>query len=172
MEAFGLSCDAAASFPDSPSDVSLWLLPTGASSDISTCLGPGSVGVEDRDLWGEESGRAERAGLGARMIGTELGRTLSANEPRCVGELLLFAKDGSGGCSTTQTCCCPPLGGEEMLLVLLPLPCIVGELGPGSGLSGSFIFSANKKNDLVTWRTQTLKGVWKLVTSINALVRS
>ena len=79
------------------------------------------------------------------MIGTELGRTLSANEPRCVGELLLFAKDGSGGCSTTQTCCCPPLGGEEMLLVLLPLPCFEGELGPGSGLSGSFNFSANKK---------------------------
>jgi len=67
-----------------------------------------------------------------------------ANEPRCVGELLLFAKDGSGGWSTTQTCCCPPLGGEEMLLVLV-LPCFEGELGPGSGLSGLLSFSTNKK---------------------------
>lgn len=86
------------------------------------------------------------------MIGTELGRTLSAREPRCVGELLLFAKDGSGGCSTTQTCCCPPLGGEAMLLVLL-LPCFEGELRPGSGLSGLSglcNFSTNKKNVLVT----------------------
>lgn len=78
------------------------------------------------------------------MIGTELGRTLSANEPRCVGELLLFAKDGSGGWSTTQTCWCPPLGGEEMLPVLV-LPCFESELGPGSGLSGLFSFSTNKK---------------------------
>lgn len=155
MEAFGLSCDAVAGFPDSPSDVSPWLSSTRASSDISICLRPGSVGVEDRDPWGEESGRAERAGLGARMIGTELGRTLSAREPRCVGELLLFAKDGSGGCSTTQTCCCPPLGGEEMLLVLL-LPCFEGELRPWSGLSGLSglcNFSTNKNNVLVTWET-------------------
>ena len=149
MEAFGLSCVAVAGFPDSLSDVSAWLSPTGASSDISICLGPGSVGVEDRDPGGEESGRAERAGLGARMIGTELGRTLSANEPRCVGELLLFAKDGSGGWRTTQTCCCPPPGGEEMLLVLV-LPCFEGELGPGSGLSGLsglFNFSTNEKTN-------------------------
>ena len=152
MEAFGLSCVAVAGAPYSLLDVSAWLSPTGASSDISICLEPGSVGVEDRDPGGEESGRAERAGLGARMMGTELGRTLSANEPRCVGELLLFAKDGSGGWSTTQTCCCPPLGGEEMLLVLV-LPCFEGELGLGpgfsglSGLSGLLNFSTNKETN-------------------------
>ena len=149
MEAFGLSRVAAAGFPDSVSDVSAWLSPTRASSAISFSLGPGSVGVEDRDPVGEGSGRAEMAGLGARMIGTELGRKFSANEPRCVGELLLFAKDGSGGWSTTQTCCCPPLGGEEMLLVLV-LPWFEGELGAGaglSGLSGIFNFSTNKKTN-------------------------
>lgn len=79
------------------------------------------------------------------MMGTELGRTLSAKEPRCVGELLLFANEGSGGCSTTQTCCCPPLGGEEMLLVVLLL-CFEGELRSGPDLSdGLSNFSANKK---------------------------
>ena len=54
------------------------------------------------------------------MMGTELGRRLSAKEPRCVGELLLFANEGSGGCSTTQTCCCPPLGGEEYIYTQSP----------------------------------------------------
>lgn len=142
MEALGLSGDVVAGFPDSSSHVSSCLSSPGASSVISNCLGPGSVGVEDRDPWGEGSGRAERAGLGARMMGTELGRTLSAKEPRCVGELLLFANDGSGGCSTTQTCCCPPPGGEEMLLLLA---CFEGELRSASGLSGLSSFSANKK---------------------------
>ena len=85
------------------------------------------------------------------MMGTELGRTLSAKEPRCVGELLLFANDGSGGCSTTQTCC-PPLGGEEILLLLL-LPSLDGELRSGSGLSGLSNLSAKKKNALLTLRT-------------------
>ena len=71
------------------------------------------------------------------MIGTELGRTLSARDPRWVGELLLLDSDGNGGCKTTQTCC-PPLGGEERLL-----PCCKGVLRSGSGVSG---FSARKKN--------------------------
>lgn len=149
MEALGLSCDIVVGFSDSPSHVSACLSSPGASSVISNCLGPGSVGVEERDPWGDESGRAERAGLGARMMGTELGRTLSAREPRCVGELLLFANDGSGGCSTTQTCCCPPPGGEEMLLLLVP-PCLDGELRSGSGFTGLSNFSANKKHTLVT----------------------
>lgn len=87
------------------------------------------------------------------MMGTELGRTLSAKEPRCVGELLLFANDGSGGCSITQTCCCPPLGGDEILLLLLLLPCFKGEPRSGSGLSGFSKFSTNKKNIRVTLET-------------------
>ena len=52
-------------------------------------------------------------------MGTELGRTLSAREPKCVGEVLRLANEGRGGCKTTQTCCCPPPGGEEMLLLVL-----------------------------------------------------
>ena len=163
MEAFGLSDDAVAGFPDSPSHVPSCLSSPGASSVISNCLGPGSVGVEDRDSWGEESGRVERAGLGARMMGTELGRTLSAKDPRCVGELLLFANEGSGGCSTTQTCCCPPLGGEEMLLVVLLLLCFEGELRSEPDLSGLSNFSANKKKKSLKKlnRVKTCLLMWK-----------
>ena len=118
----------------------------GPSSDFSNCLGPGSVGVEDRDPWGDERGRDERAGLGARMIGTVLGRTLSAKEPRLVGELLLLVSEGNGGCNTTQTCCFPPPGGDEMLL----LPCLRG-VGPSeSGLSVFSSLSARKKNHNIT----------------------
>lgn len=105
------------------------------SSVISNCLGPGSVGVEERDPCGEASGRDERAGLGARIIGTELGRTLSAKDPSCVGELLLLESDGNGGCNTTQTCC-PPAGGDDRLL-----PCFMAELRSGSGVLGFSSFS-------------------------------
>ena len=115
----------------------------GPSSDISNCLGPGSVGVEDRDPCGDDRGRDERAGLGARMIGTVLGRTLSAKEPRLVGELLLLVSEGNGGCNTTQTCCCPPPGGDEMLL----LPCLRGVGRSESGLSVFSSLSARKKNN-------------------------
>lgn len=143
IEALGLWGDAGLAagpgFAGSPSGVS-----SRPSSDISNCLGPGSVGVEDRDPWGDERGRDERAGLGARMIGTELGRTLSARDPRWVGELALLDRDGNGGCNTTQTCCCPPPGGDEMLLLLL-LPCFEGVPRSGSGFSGFSILSARKK---------------------------
>ena len=55
------------------------------------------------------------SGLGAKIIGTE-GRTLSANEPSCVGDPLRFPSDGKGGCSTTHTCCFPWGGGEVILV--------------------------------------------------------
>ena len=49
IEALGLSGDVVAGFPDSPPHVSPLQSSPGASSDISNSLGPGSVGVEDRD---------------------------------------------------------------------------------------------------------------------------
>ena len=104
----------------------------GCSSGISNCLGPGFVGVKDPDPFCVESGLDERAGLGARIMGTELGRTLSDREPRCVGELFLLDSDGNGGCNTTQTCC-PPVGGEVMLL-----PTFGDE---GRSVSGITVFS-------------------------------
>ena len=75
-------------------------------------------------------------------MGTELGRKLSAKEPKCVGEVLRFVNEGRGGCKTTQTCCCPPPGGEEMLLLLLFW--LEGKLRSPSGLSWLSILSTEK----------------------------
>ena len=75
-------------------------------------------------------------------MGTELGRTSSAKEPKCVGEVLRFVNEGRGGCKTTQTCCCPPPGGEEMLLLLLFW--LKGKLRSPSGLSWLSILSTEK----------------------------
>lgn len=79
-------------------------------------------------------------------MGTELGRTLSAKEPKCVGEVLRFVNEGRGGCKTTQTCCCPPPGGEEMLLLLLFW--LEGKLRSPSGLSWLSILSTLLGNSI------------------------
>ena len=76
-------------------------------------------------------------------MGTELGRTLSAKEPKCVGEVLRFVNEGRGGCKTTQTCCCPPPGGEEMLLLLLFW--LEGKLRSPFGLSWLSILSTENR---------------------------
>ena len=103
IDALALGEDADSGFAGSTPPVSS----PGPSLDNCNGFEAGSVGVGDRKPSGDESGRDERAGLGAKMIGTELGRTLSAKEPRLVGELFLLDKEGNGGCNITHTCCCP-----------------------------------------------------------------
>ena len=74
----------------------------------------GVLGVPGGDAPGDASLEGVvNEGLGARMMGTEAGRTLSASEPSCVGELLRLLSEGSGGCSMTQTCCV--VGGDMTL---------------------------------------------------------
>ena len=76
-------------------------------------------------------------GLGARIIGTEVGRTLSASDPSCAGELLRLLNEGSGGCSTTQTCW---VEGGDMTLGVTPEVTLCVTAGVthevGSGLLG------------------------------------
>ena len=141
IDALPLGEDADSGFAGSTPAVSS----PGPSLDNCSCFESGSVGVGDRKPRGDESGRDERAGLGAKMIGTELGRTLSAKEPRLVGELLLLDKEGNGGCNITHTCCCP-LPWRDIALLFTPAPCFRGEERSASGLSGFSSFSAMKNN--------------------------
>lgn len=67
--------------------------------DFFNGLEVGLVDVEDREFWGNESGRDESVGLGVSMIGIELGFTLFVKESRFVGELFLLDKEGKGGCN-------------------------------------------------------------------------
>ena len=151
IDALALGDDASLAADPSFTDSQSHLSTRGSSLDSSNGLEVGSVDVEDREPWGNESGRDESAGLGASMIGTELGLTLSAKEPRLVGELLLLDKEGKGGCNTTQTCCCTLPWSDVILLFTLP-PCFTGtEERSISDLSGFSSLSAKKKINFKNW---------------------
>lgn len=100
---------------------------------------PGGDAPTDPTLVGVAS-----EGLGARMIGTDAGLTLSASDPNCVGELLRLVSDGSGGCNTTQTCWVE--GGDMTLGVTLGVTACVTL---GGGLFGRlFSFSDTREKQI------------------------